>query len=316
MVTLQNAVDVYLRINRSPHTTRSYGITLHRLTEFLAPECDLVSITASDVLLFLDHIRPGLKPSSEATHTVILKTFFKWCMEMNFVELSPAYRIKVRLPKPQASISRAMPKKVLNDMYSRVQGKQRLFAVRDYALLCFLDDTACRRGAVAELEIDQIDFDQNIAYSLEKGGDKKPLEFSSRAAAALKAWLKVRPRCKHNYVFTHLLKGRGYGPLQPGTISSIVYRLSEQVGERGYGPHSLRRLVAQEMYENGESELTIRDKLNHKNFKTTEQHYLYRSRQTVRKATDRREARRQAASYPKSGKIIELDFSDEQSASL
>lgn len=315
MLTLHDASTTYLLVQRSPETTKSYRLTLNRLEEFLGPSADLTAITTPDLLRFFDHIRNGLKPSSQATYTITVKTFFTWCAEtMNYLQFSPAHRIKVKMPKPTPSALKTMPMHVLEGSYERAQQRRPAFAIRNKAILAFLDDTACRRKAVALLKISQLDLERFQAFPEEKGGGEQPLTFTHHAADALRAWLAIRPkRCKHDYVFTHVFRQKGeYRSLTPDGISGIINSLTEGISSRPYGPHSLRKLVAQDMYEHGETSLVVRDKLNHKHVETTESHYLYRVGLPSRKATDRRGIRRHPV--PVSGgksKIIPLDFEED-----
>lgn len=313
---LHEAITSYLTISRSVHTQRAYARLLAEMEAFLGSDRELQAITTPDLLRFFEGKRPGLKPSSEACYTVAIKTFFNWCDELSLIPFSPARRIKVRVPKSPPPASRAMPEQVLKDLYEKLECRSKRATLRDRAIVAFLDDTACRRGAVANLTLSNLRLADRVAYSVEKGGELKPLEFSDYAAEALAAWLEVRPKVRHDYVFTKVHKGSKFNPLKPDAISTLIRRHSEKVGPRAYGPHSIRRAVAQDFYEHDEADLVIRDKLNHKQFSTTEKHYIHQSRRGVKGATERRNARRKASRGPTSPKIIFVDFEDKNSASM
>lgn len=335
MPTLQNAVDTYLKLDKARHTIKTYRSCLLRLIKAFDPDRPVDSLTYSELVDYFYQFRAGVKQSTQFNYLVILKTFFKWCVgEAGYLQTSPIEKLHIRRPAPDPLESRAIPKNVLGGMYEQTRLKLPKFSIRDYAILCFIDETGCRRGAVADMTIQRLNLEKMEAYLREKGGDKKTLHYTQQTVDALRDWLAIRPKCKHDFVFTANRRKEGYPALKAETIAAMIRRLSEKAGGRAYGPHRLRHRTAQDMRDNGEPIDVIQKKLNHKHIETTER-YLGPASDQVREATQRRAARNRPSVpvpselergryahesgkplIPIQGRVIYLDFNDVETGTM
>ena len=138
--------------------------------------------------------------------------------------------------------------------------------VRDRALLALLVDTGCRRSGVINLRMRNIDLDAHRFFTVEKGRLVQ-YHFTPRAAAALMAWLRIRPKCEHDYVFINL---RTRTPLKPDSIRSILRRIKKRAGVKGpVNPHSFRHGFVKNALRKGADLKSASQMVNHKSITVT-----------------------------------------------
>lgn len=299
-MTLRHAVETYLKLDHSPQTIKTYSSRLHALLAHMGDR-PLKSITYAEVVDYCYSFKTRLKPGTYFQYQIVLKVFFKWCVEVGFLSASPAAPLKVHKSIPDP-VDRAIPAAVLDAMYEAVRRKE-YNAIRDYAILRLIDESACRRVGVANLQLSRLDLENMSAVTREKGGRFVPIFFGPETVRALQSWLGLRPVTNHDYVFTS--RGQGHPPLKPEAVSRMIERLSASIAGRAYGPHSIRHYAAEEMVMAGEAPNIVQHKLNHLHQRTTVDHYYRNDNSLVQLATLRRAARRSRKSS-ESPKIIAL----------
>lgn len=266
MPTLAEALDTYLKIDRSHATNKNYRSLLTRLVEAIGPARQVKRIAFDDLLDFTNLLKAELKPRSFRQYVVVIKTFFNWCVEHKYLKESPAAYITTRVPPPDASESKAIPTDLLEAMIERSRRNPR-----DHALILFLADTGGRRRAAESLRMSRLYLNEGRAQVIEKGDKPAQVYFGPQTAQALKRWLEKRPQTDHDYVFV----GTGeHKPLPAASISSVIKRWAIRCGGRGYGPHAIRHWLAESWVEAGASPNDVQHKLNHARVETTIQNYF------------------------------------------
>lgn len=266
---LCHAVDTYLKLERALTTTHSYSSFLRRHLQAAFGETRrLAEITYADLVDFTYQLRQKFAPGSYIRYVRIMKTFFKWAAQVGYIPFSPAVAIPCRkLPRDRFK-SRAIPFHVLKAMLLQLEES----SPRDSAIAFFLSETACRCAAVASLTISNLDLASRRAQVLEKGGDWVTVEFGEMTVRALQDWLRVRPPVKHDHVFVNAYQPEQ--PMSPSSVSYMIRKASELVCGKAYGPHSIRHWVAEYLIQIGQSAHAVKQKLNHKHLRTTEEYYL------------------------------------------
>ena len=224
---LKEALDLFLSIDRSDETHRTYQRFLTRFVNALGPERSLELITEKDIGEFIHDMRhqkakyEGHKrrpivqePLSAATiykNIKMIKTFFKWCVKKEYLESSPAEEVSNRRPTRPLGQGKAATDKEVRKLLEAAQ-----FKPRDLALVQLLAQSGCRAGEAAALKIRDLDLESNRAYVDGKGDIRRMIFFDPATSESLKAWLAVRPKVNHDYVFTSVSNnGRKCQRLRP-----------------------------------------------------------------------------------------------------
>ena len=139
---------------------------------------------------------------------------------------------------------------------------------RDYAILLLLAQLGLRRGEVAGLGLDDIDWRAGELTVVGKGDRAERLPLPAEPGEAITAWLvDGRPQCQTRSVFTTLRPpGR---PLSPGAIGHIVGSACQAAGLDRIGAHRLRHTLATAMLQAGASLPEVGQVLRHRSPRST-----------------------------------------------
>lgn len=267
---LKDLLDIYYKLDRSPFTTSSYEKVLTRFANEVGPGRRIGRITYADIVDYAAELRDsGIAQSSYVQYMRIIRTFFNWCLENRFVDISPAAGLVLRAAPLDPDENRAIPKDVLERMIYLASVDPR-----DHALLLFLADTGSRTGGVVNLRISKLNIEERNAVTLEKGDIYHKKFFGDITAEALKVWLAHRPEADHDFVFTR--RGQPYAMTRAG-VQAAVYRLSIRACGKKYGPHSIRHSVGHAYSELNLPAVVTQHKLGHLNLGTTFKNYYPRN---------------------------------------
>jgi site-specific recombinase XerD len=281
---LKKAIGRYERSITVEATRVLYGYTLASLLD----HCGNIDLTRIDT----DRLR-GWKISQEQhrsqssrnkgkklsvytlhRHIRVCKQFFRWLVREGHLDHSPAERLEFpRLPRgePPKAISQADIERMIERAELEAREVDNLASLRNYALIRFLAETGCRVGGLVGLRL--ADLQESLA-SLEvtvreKGEKTRTVAFGPKTAAALRAWLVMRPRLKSDAVFT----GKR-GPLTSSGVYQILAGLAERAEVEGrHNPHSFRHALARRLLQHKADLGTVAEILGHADVGTTHQFY-------------------------------------------
>jgi integrase/recombinase XerD len=168
-----------------------------------------------------------------------------------------------------ASLPKSVPAADLERLLA-VAGRWRFTATdrRDYAILLLLARLGLRRGEVASLRLDDIDWRAGELTVVGKGDRAERLPLPAGPGQAITAWLvDGRPECQTRSVFTTLRPpGR---PLSAAAIGHIVGSACRAAGLDRIGAHRVRHTVATEMLRAGASLSEVGQVLRHRSSRST-----------------------------------------------
>lgn len=139
---------------------------------------------------------------------------------------------------------------------------------RNYAILLLLARLGLRRGEVAGLGLDDIDWRAGELVVVGKGDRAERLPLPVEPGEAIVAWLSDgRPACDTRMVFT-TLRPPGQ-PLSPGAIGHVVGTACCNAGLERIGAHRLRHTLASAMLRAGASLPEVGQVLRHRSVRST-----------------------------------------------
>lgn len=146
--------------------------------------------------------------------------------------------------------------------------RRRALGRRDYALILLLLRLGLRRGEVARLTLDDIDWCAGELVIHGKGGREDRLPLPADVGVAIAGYLKRgRPTSDRREVF---LRARApYAPIDPSTVASTVRRACRRAEIPEIGSHRLRHTTACEMVGAGVPIVRIGQVLRHRSLQST-----------------------------------------------
>jgi integrase len=139
---------------------------------------------------------------------------------------------------------------------------------RDYALIISLLRLGLRRGEVARIRLEDIDWRAGELIVVGKGARSDRLPLPADVGGAIAAYLtRGRPASDRREVF---LQARApFEPIAAGTVASTVRRACRRAGVAEVGSHRLRHTVACEMVAVGVPLVRIAQVLRHRSLQST-----------------------------------------------
>jgi site-specific recombinase XerD len=284
IMLLTKALELYLsRPNLAENTRKSYRRLLGGLIGMLGNK-PIHEISQADLMRHIANEQSrGAAARSLNLATNFFKSFFGWLWHNEYLKKNPAMRLETVHIEPIPDEVRA----IATDDWRKLSAYVRERSVRDYALLSFILDTACRVSAAAVQTVRGLDIPNLKAYGYEaKIRRRVEFSFGEECAIALENWLELRPKVEHDLLFTSAYKP--YGGLANHSIREMMKRACVGAGIANWTPHSLRHAELQNLANQPDVTLVdVQKKANHMSAKTTIDSYYVQKSKRVAELTRR-----------------------------
>lgn len=212
----------------SESTKKKYRLLLAPL----AVRTNLNQLSAADLIASIN--KPTWGNSQQSLALYASQKFLRWL----YGSVHPALSAKLKRihPKPRRALTRDKALQLLASFNTYTP-----IGARDLAIVAFGLDTGFRRAEICSMQIHDIDFENNTAITLCKGGQYKYGAFSPETADILQSWLQVRSAPSSvNNIFVNIhtgaaLTGDGLGCIFKHWSKSFALKIS---------PHDLRSSFA------------------------------------------------------------------------
>lgn len=269
-----DAFASYMRDERglSPVTISTRCERLAWFVGGLCPPRDaLAAITVADIDAFIESLhKQGWTRASLAALASSLRSFFRFAEARGWC----APGITAVIESPRLYAREGIPEGPGWDDVQRLLAStsgNRPADIRDHAILMLLAVYGLRRGEVAELRLDDLDWEESlihIARPKQRRAQRYPL-LPTVGEAILRYLREVRPRCSHRALFLTL--GAPIRPLSAPSITPVAHahlsRLGLTLSPRG--AHCLRHACASHLLASGFSLKQIGDHLGHRSANST-----------------------------------------------
>ena len=249
--------------NRSPNTISNYLGAIELLWQFLearsmpsSPD----SVRREHVEAFVASLLEGvdertgkpLRPATAANRYRALRAFFNWCTDEGEIRRSPMERMKP--PHVPEEPPQVLTEEQLRKLLKTCEGRD-FYARRDLAILRLLVDTGMRRGELAGLRVEDIDFGDNVAHVVGKGRRPRLCPFGRKTALALDRYLRARAEYGRSGVskLPNLWIGTR-GAMTSSGIYQVIESRAKEAGLDGVFVHLFRHTFAHEWLSDGGQE--------------------------------------------------------------
>lgn len=255
----------------APVTIDNYCWNVERFLATLPPPAaaSVAVLDASIVTAFMIDFCRGRNVNSAKSMARSVRAFLRFAHATGRISNDLAGAVPVLASWNLASLPRAVPAGDVERLLE-VAAHSR-FCVsgrRNYAILQLLARLGLRRGEVAALGLDDIDWRSGEITITGKGARFERLPLLAQPGEAIVEWLEDgRPPCQSRTVFT-TLRPAGW-PLSTGAIGHIVRTASRTAGIPQFGAHRLRHTLATEMLRAGASLPEVGQVLRHRSARST-----------------------------------------------
>jgi site-specific recombinase XerD len=267
-------------------TIAAYQKTLEQFREYIRLQQGGVEpglVTARHVLEYVNHLRQERHNGDSAVNrqVTILKNFYRAIVAMGHLE--PSANPLAHFPKMKAK-PRKLPVVLSAEEVQNLLAnppKDIVLGLRDRAILALLYGTGIRASECATLTEENVDLLANTVRVFGKGGHERTIPLNPKVVDSLKAYRQARGEVPRHETF---FRSRGGKAMSRNAIYERVRtharrsRISKRVS-----PHTLRHTFATHLIRAGESLVTIRDLLGHRQISST-QIYLHVTAEDLRSA--------------------------------
>ncbi len=192
---MMRSFDRSLRaLNRSALTRDQYLMSVGQMVDFFAGAgfpTDPSKVTREHVETFLATFAESHKPATVQTRYKCLRLFFSFLLEEGEITKHPMANMKPpSIPETPVPI---FGKEQLEALLKTVDGRD-FVERRDAAILRLFMDSGMRRGEMAGLKVEDIDFEQDVAYVVGKGSRPRACPFGAKTGQAIDRYLRERSK--------------------------------------------------------------------------------------------------------------------------
>lgn len=273
--TLTSVVDEfldYLALQRrlSAHTVKNYRRDLQQLTEFCERDGlkNWSALKTRDLRQFSAFLhRKGLSSRSIQRMLSAIRSFYQYLIRQGLAGNNPAQAVQA--PKAEKRLPSTLDVDQMNALLDHTQ-PNTFVATRDRAIMELFYSSGLRLAELAELNLRDIDFGDQLVHVTGKGQKDRVCPVGSHAIKALQDWLEKRDQTgffDQPAVFI-TQQGRRLG------VRSIQKRLSFWGKKHGISdhvhPHRLRHAFASHMLESSGDLRAVQELLGHADISTTQ----------------------------------------------
>ena len=258
----------------SSHTIRSY---CHDLDDYYTycnnnfGEQDFIKQDHTAIQSYLQHLsRKGLSPRTLARRLASIKSFYKYMLVNNLVDVNIAMYVKT--PKTNRELPHYLSLKEAKDILDLPIGDDETI-LRERLILELFYATGVRISELIRIQLNDIRLEENIIHILGKGNKERIVMIGSEAKITLLKYLEMLKNQTGNdneFLFPPIRKSKN-STIAPKTVFNIVKKYLKIVSDdEKLSPHSLRHTFATHMLNNGADLMAIKDMLGHNSLSSTQ----------------------------------------------
>ena len=294
-IKLHELCDIYLEMQKKTLSPNSYNAYSHTIESYIKPALGhlrLADITPLHMQKFINALsekktlrHTTIAPSSVKSYYIVVQSIFKFACRMGFLEQNPATSTNLDFPKSPPAHTEILDEKGVKHLLECLEKEPLMWKVLIHLALC----TGCRRGELAALQWDDIDWDKKqvkICKSMYhvKGetGIKLPKSRDSNRIITIPDYmLQMLKYYKNRQAEQKLIQGRDWNEhnmlftdkngyyISPPVISIWFSSFLERNAIPHLKFHALRHTSASILLSSGTNIKTVSSRLGHSNLTTT-----------------------------------------------
>ena len=198
-----------------------------------------------------------------------LNNFFDWLLKRNYTTSNPIQLVERPKNNTQHQVTYLTKVQINKLLRATDSNPSKVMAMRDRTIISLALATALRVSALVNINIEDIDFDNNVINVIEKRQKVRTIPFGAQTSRMLKEWINVRNSefgdLDTNALFISQKKGR----ISVDSVGDLLAKYCDEAGIQRITPHKLRSTAACMLAKNDIPVKAIASQLGHNNITTT-----------------------------------------------
>lgn len=202
-----------------------------------------------------------------------LNTFFEFLVKRGHISVNPV--AKTTRPKNTSEhtvtyLTRAEIKKIMGAIDKK---SSPIMKSRDKTIISLALSTGMRVGAIVNLNVDDLNFDEQTISVIEKGNKSRQIAIGDNTIQLLKDWLLVRNEKFKNVDTKALFVSQKKVRITSKAVGDVIKQYTAETGiNKHITPHKCRSSAATNLAASGVSIQAIAKQLGHSNISVTQRY--------------------------------------------
>lgn len=199
-------------------------------------------------------------------------SFYNFLVENQIIDKNPCSSKKKLNIDEKDTVTYMTPEEVMQikNIIRSGKNRQKKYIDRDLAIIELGCTTGLRVSAIANIDMQDINFQERSIYVIEKGAKKRKIYFGENTEEALIKWINTRNEILNNEEIQPLFISKLKTRITKDAISDMLKNAVKEAGiNKKITPHKMRSTCGMNLYgATGDIKLT-QDVLGHSNIRNT-----------------------------------------------
>ena len=199
-------------------------------------------------------------------------SFYNFLVENQIIDKNPCSSKKKLNIDEKDTVTYMTPEEVMQikNIIRSGKNRQKKYIDRDLAIIELGCTTGLRVSAIANIDMQDINFQERSIYVIEKGAKKRKIYFGKNTEEALIKWINTRNEILNNEEIQPLFISKLKTRITKDAISDMLKNAVKEAGiNKKITPHKMRSTCGMNLYgATGDIKLT-QDVLGHSNIRNT-----------------------------------------------
>ena len=199
-----------------------------------------------------------------------LNTFFEFCVKRGYLAENPVAKTTRPKNTEEHTVTYLTKQEIKRIMKAIDKNESDIMRVRDRTIMTLALSTGMRVGAIVNLNVDDINFDENVIRVIEKGNKQRSIPIGDNTSQLLQSWIVVRNNAFANVDTNALFVSRKNVRITSKAVGDMIKKYAEEAGiNKHITPHKCRSSAATNLAAAGVDIQTIGHMLGHRSTNTT-----------------------------------------------
>lgn len=280
--TVLNEYYISMRANRKSYTT--IGVYINNVLHFARfitndniTDNFYKGITQTDVEQYMISLETK-RNSKGVTRTgddilqarwSSLNNFFDWLVKKKYVDVNPIQLVERPKNNTQHQVTYLTKTQINKLLKATDSNPSEVMAIRDRTIISLALATALRVSALVNINIEDIDFNNNVINVIEKRQKVRTIPFGEQTKKMLKEWIDVRHESFSDVDTDALFVSQKKGRISIDSVGDLLAKYCDEANIQRITPHRLRATAACMLAKNDIPIKAIAKQLGHNNITTT-----------------------------------------------